>query len=324
MDEPPRDPPSPSRGWLAPTDAFWRMLLSLPELALVPESCAGERHLHDTPRRRAYARDRRCRPGRSDRRRRSRQLRHLPRLSRRAARRRHARGALPRADAQRSSHRAAGLRRRDARGDRRASARSGDERRLRASRRTAPPSRAAHHAERWPRPGGRPREPRCPGCRERRRDRLAHAWRRRCGDAVLAGPERGQRRERGRRAPCPPLRLRPHPRGRERRRPRSGLHDDPHSARVSPRWPACSSAGWRTSSASRRRSGRCSGSTIRRGRGTSASMSTPARCSTTCTAAPSSRRRAGAACWRSSGSISQARPTCAPTSPASPSTSAWR
>ncbi len=47
MDEPLRDPPSSSRGWLAPADAFWRTLLGLPELALVAESCAGERRLHD-------------------------------------------------------------------------------------------------------------------------------------------------------------------------------------------------------------------------------------------------------------------------------------
>lgn len=30
------------RGWLRPTDAYWRRYLALPELALVPESCAAE------------------------------------------------------------------------------------------------------------------------------------------------------------------------------------------------------------------------------------------------------------------------------------------
>jgi hypothetical protein len=33
-------------GWLQPTDAWWRRLLALPELALVPESCAAETALH--------------------------------------------------------------------------------------------------------------------------------------------------------------------------------------------------------------------------------------------------------------------------------------
>lgn len=47
MDNPLRDPPSPRRDWLAPTDAFWRSLLDLPELAIVAESCAGERRLRD-------------------------------------------------------------------------------------------------------------------------------------------------------------------------------------------------------------------------------------------------------------------------------------
>lgn len=34
------------RGWLAPTDAWWRRQLARPELALVGESCAAERALH--------------------------------------------------------------------------------------------------------------------------------------------------------------------------------------------------------------------------------------------------------------------------------------
>lgn len=36
-----------ARGWLAPTDAYWRLWLERPELALVEESCAGERALHE-------------------------------------------------------------------------------------------------------------------------------------------------------------------------------------------------------------------------------------------------------------------------------------
>ncbi len=47
MHDPSLDPSPPRRGWLAPGDAFWRTLLGLPELALVAESCAGERRLHD-------------------------------------------------------------------------------------------------------------------------------------------------------------------------------------------------------------------------------------------------------------------------------------
>lgn len=47
MDDSSRATPHPHRGWLAPTDAFWRSLLALPELAVVAESCAGERRLHD-------------------------------------------------------------------------------------------------------------------------------------------------------------------------------------------------------------------------------------------------------------------------------------
>lgn len=34
------------RGWLVPTDAYWRLWLERPELAVVPESCAGEQALH--------------------------------------------------------------------------------------------------------------------------------------------------------------------------------------------------------------------------------------------------------------------------------------
>ena len=37
-----RDP----RGWLQPTDAYWRLWLERPELALVEESCTAERALH--------------------------------------------------------------------------------------------------------------------------------------------------------------------------------------------------------------------------------------------------------------------------------------
>lgn len=37
-----RDP----RGWLVPTDAYWRLWLQRPELALVEESCAAEQALH--------------------------------------------------------------------------------------------------------------------------------------------------------------------------------------------------------------------------------------------------------------------------------------
>ena len=33
-------------GWLVPTDAYWRLWLERPELALVEASCAGERALH--------------------------------------------------------------------------------------------------------------------------------------------------------------------------------------------------------------------------------------------------------------------------------------
>jgi Family of unknown function (DUF6352) len=35
-----------ARGWLQPTPAYWRHALARPELALVPESCAHERALH--------------------------------------------------------------------------------------------------------------------------------------------------------------------------------------------------------------------------------------------------------------------------------------
>lgn len=35
-----------ARGWLSPTDGYWRLWLSRPELALVDESCAAERALH--------------------------------------------------------------------------------------------------------------------------------------------------------------------------------------------------------------------------------------------------------------------------------------
>jgi hypothetical protein len=38
--------PTP-RGWLRPTDAYLRLWLGLPELAVVAESCAAERALHD-------------------------------------------------------------------------------------------------------------------------------------------------------------------------------------------------------------------------------------------------------------------------------------
>ena len=36
------------RGWLTPTDSYWRHWLARPELALVDESCAAERALHAT------------------------------------------------------------------------------------------------------------------------------------------------------------------------------------------------------------------------------------------------------------------------------------
>lgn len=36
-----------ARGWLTPTDGYWRLWLQRPELALVEESCAAERALHD-------------------------------------------------------------------------------------------------------------------------------------------------------------------------------------------------------------------------------------------------------------------------------------
>jgi hypothetical protein len=36
-----------ARGWLIPTDDYWRLWLQRPELALVEESCAAERGLHD-------------------------------------------------------------------------------------------------------------------------------------------------------------------------------------------------------------------------------------------------------------------------------------
>jgi hypothetical protein len=35
-----------ARGWLSPTDGYWRLWLQRPELALVEESCAAERALH--------------------------------------------------------------------------------------------------------------------------------------------------------------------------------------------------------------------------------------------------------------------------------------
>jgi hypothetical protein len=35
------------RGWLRPTDGWLRLFLERPEMALVPESCPGERRLHD-------------------------------------------------------------------------------------------------------------------------------------------------------------------------------------------------------------------------------------------------------------------------------------
>ena len=35
-----------ARGWLQPTDAYWRLWLQRPELALVEESCSGEREWH--------------------------------------------------------------------------------------------------------------------------------------------------------------------------------------------------------------------------------------------------------------------------------------
>lgn len=35
-----------ARGWLIPTDAYWRLWLQRPELALVEESCAAEQALH--------------------------------------------------------------------------------------------------------------------------------------------------------------------------------------------------------------------------------------------------------------------------------------
>ncbi len=35
-----------ARGWLQPTDAYWRLWLERPELALVEESCAAEQALH--------------------------------------------------------------------------------------------------------------------------------------------------------------------------------------------------------------------------------------------------------------------------------------
>ena len=35
-----------ARGWLQPTPDYWRLWLQRPELALVPESCAAERRLH--------------------------------------------------------------------------------------------------------------------------------------------------------------------------------------------------------------------------------------------------------------------------------------
>ena len=43
----PREEHTTSR-WLAPTDAFLRSFLALPELAIVDESCPGERRLHET------------------------------------------------------------------------------------------------------------------------------------------------------------------------------------------------------------------------------------------------------------------------------------
>lgn len=35
-----------ARGWLVPTEAYWRLWLQRPELALVEDSCAGEQALH--------------------------------------------------------------------------------------------------------------------------------------------------------------------------------------------------------------------------------------------------------------------------------------
>lgn len=36
-----------ARGWLVPTEAYWRLFLTRPEMALVPESCPGETTLHE-------------------------------------------------------------------------------------------------------------------------------------------------------------------------------------------------------------------------------------------------------------------------------------
>src|SRR5450755_2566667 len=48
MDDPRHAPSFDPRGWLAPSDAFLRSLLALPELALVEASCDHERRLHQT------------------------------------------------------------------------------------------------------------------------------------------------------------------------------------------------------------------------------------------------------------------------------------
>jgi len=46
MPDPTTATPSEATPWLAPSDAFLRSLLDLPELALVDESCADEQYLH--------------------------------------------------------------------------------------------------------------------------------------------------------------------------------------------------------------------------------------------------------------------------------------
>ena len=71
-------------------------------------------------------------------------------------------------------------------------------------------------------------------------------------------------------------------------------------------------------------SSRCAPSTMRAGRGTSGSMPRRAPCSTTCTTASRSTRRASDGCCACSGSSSPIPATCGRRSPASPCTSGWR
>ena len=168
MPDPTRAPPSDPSSWLAPSDAFLRTWLDLPELALVDESCADERRLHALAGRAAQAavpaaelaalstptlapttqtylaiRDALCAAGTLE-------AYYLALASRR-----------PDRDP-------AGVRRTHRRGDRRriCSTGDGDPFEQRAAQLLYPP--AAHRPARWPRPQRRPRNSRQPSVRSPR------------------------------------------------------------------------------------------------------------------------------------------------------------